>query len=123
MATYESKLCITVEAGADLSADQFKFVQVASDEQVDVVSSAGGDAIGVLQNDPAAAGRAATVCYAGVSKVIAGATVAAGAKIQSDASGLAITAATGDAVLGVALKGGAANEVIEVLLVSKHILA
>jgi hypothetical protein len=123
MATYESKLCITVEAGADLSADQFKFVQVASDEQVDVVSSAGGDAIGVLQNDPAAAGRAATVCYAGVTKVIAGATVAAGAKIQSDASGLAITAASGDAVLGVALKGGAANEVIEVLLVSKHILA
>jgi hypothetical protein len=123
MATYESKLCITVEAGADLSADQFKFVQVASDEQVDVVSSAGGDAIGVLQNDPAAAGRAAAVCYAGVTKVIAGATVAAGAKVQSDASGLAITAATGDAVLGVALKGGAANEVIEVLLVSKHILA
>lgn len=123
MATYESKLCITVEAGADLSADQFKFVQVAADEQVDVVSSAGGDAIGVLQNDPAAAGRAATVCYAGVTKVIAGATVAAGAKIQSDASGQAITAATGDAVLGVALKGGAANEVIEVLLVSKHILA
>jgi hypothetical protein len=123
MATQASLICITREAGADLSAKQFRFVEIASDEQVDAVSSAGGSAIGVLQNDPSAAGRAATIAVAGVTKVVAGGTVAAGNKVQSDASGDAILAASADHVLGRALTGGADGELIEVLLLSQHILA
>lgn len=114
---------ITLEAGADLSAGQFRFVLVAADGQVDLVASAGGTATGVLLNDPDAAGKAATVAYAGVVKVVAGGTVASGAKVQSDASGEAILAATGDHVLGQCLKGGVDGDLIEVLLVSQHILA
>tara|TARA_R110000796_G_scaffold13544_2_gene43721 strand:- start:882 stop:1253 length:372 start_codon:yes stop_codon:yes gene_type:complete len=123
MAAMEQVQSITLAAGSDLSAGQFKFVLLASDGQVDLVASAGGPATGVLLNDPAAAGRAATVAYAGVVKVIAGGTVAIGAKVQSDAAGDAILAATGDHVLGVCVKGGADGELIEVLLISQHILA
>lgn len=123
MAAQEQVQSITLEAGGDLSAGQFRFVVVAADGQVDLVSSAGGDADGVLQNDPSAAGRAAEVAYAGRVKVVAGGTVAAGDKVQSDASGEAITAAMGDHVLGKCLVGGDAGELIEVLLISKHILA
>ena len=123
MAAMEQVQSVTLEAGADLSADQFTFVVVAADGQVDQVSSAGGEVDGVLLNDPAAAGRAATVAYAGVVKVYAGGTVASGAKVQSDASGAAITAASGDLVVGKCVKGGAVGELIEVLLISQHILA
>jgi hypothetical protein len=123
MANEEAVVCITIEAGGDLSAGQFKFVTLANDGQVDLTASAGGEAIGVLQNKPSAAGRAATVAVYGVTKVIAGDTVAAGAKVQSDASGLAITAASAGHVLGVAITGGAVNEVISILLLSHHILA
>lgn len=123
MATQASLTCITREAGADLSAKQYRFVEIAADGQVDAVSSAGGNAIGVLQNDPSAAGRAATIAVAGIVKVVAGGTVAAGARVQADAAGDAITAATGDYVLGTALTGGADGELIEVLLQSNHLLA
>lgn len=124
MATKQSMISVTLEAGGDLSAAQFTFVLLASDAQVDQVSSAGGDADGVLQNDPSAAGRAATVAIGGIVKVKAGAVVAAGAKVQSDATGRAITAATGDHVLGKAVTAaGAADEIISVLLKSTHILA
>jgi hypothetical protein len=124
MALESNLTCVTLEAGGDLSAGQLLFVDVAADGQVDVVASAGADAIGVLQNDPAAAGRAASVAVLGVSKVVAGAAVTAGARVQSDASGRAIAAATGDVVLGRALTAAsAAGEVIEVLLLSTHITA
>lgn len=123
MARTESLTCVTLEAGQDLSSNQFCFVELASDGQVDAVASAGGDAIGVLMNDPSAAGRPAEVAVMGIAKVIAGGTVAAGARVQSDASGHALTAATGDIVLGRAVTGGASGEVIEVLLISTHITA
>ena len=122
---YEEKVeSVTLEAGSDLSAGQFHFVLLASDGQVDLVASAGGDADGVLYNDPAAAGRAATVAISGIVKVVAGAAVAVGDKVQSDASGRAITAASGDHVLGKAVSAaGAAGDVISVLLINHHILA
>ncbi len=124
MAVEQALQSISIEAGADLSAGQYKFVQVATDGQVDLVGSAGADAIGVLQNKPDAAGRAAKVGFSGISKVTLGGTVAMGAKVQSDASGDAILAASGDHVLGTCIKGGAVGEVGEVLLnASHHILA
>lgn len=124
MARQENIRSITLEAGGDLSAGQFRFVEVASDGQVDIVASAGGDAIGVLQNNPAAAGRAATVAYEGVVKVVVGTGgLTAGQKVQSDAAGAAILAASGDHVLGKVLVGGAAGALAEILLGSRHILA
>lgn len=120
MTTTESMVCITVQAGSDLSATPNRFVLVAADGQVDLVASAGGDADGVLLNKPAAAGRDARVAIAGVVKVEAGGNVTAGDKVQSDNAGKALTAASGDHVLGRALTGGASGELISVLLNSSH---
>jgi len=114
MATQENMLCVTLEAGADLSTKQFYFVSVASDGQIDPTGD-GLDADGVLQDAPAAAGRAALVAIAGKVKVVCGGVVTRGGPVASDASGTAVSAATGDIILGVALETGAAGRIIEIL--------
>lgn len=124
MATQELVQGITREAGADLSSAQFTFGVVDSNGQIVQVSAAGGDADGVINNKPDAAGKPVEFQIGGVAKVVAGAAVDAGVKGQSDASGRVILAASGDHVLCKTLQAaGAAGEVIEVLLVSKHLLA
>jgi hypothetical protein len=60
-------------AAADLSNYQYRVVRLSAAKNVNVASnnlgsSAVGLAIGVLQNKPAAAGRAATVAQAGLCK-------------------------------------------------------
>ena len=113
--SYKNMLdCITLEAGQDLSAKQFFFVSVASDGQVDPTGD-GAAAVGVLQNDPAAAGRAATIGINGVTKVSAGGSITAGAAVASDAAGEAVVAATGDVILGTALESGSDGEIIAIL--------
>lgn len=117
MAKVEQYQAISIDAGSDLSSDQFKFVLTAADGEVDVVSSAGGQADGVLMNAPSAQGRPATVAYAGRVKVIAGGAITAGDLVQSDASGEAINGVTtGDFPLGRALTSAADGELVEILL-------
>jgi len=123
MALKQNQHIVTIEASGDLSSSQFLFGVIDSNGQVAVVSSAGGDADGVIANKPDAQGRATEFVIGGITKVTAGGSVSAGDKVQSDASGQAITAASGDHVVAKALTGGASGEVIEVILVSKHILA
>ena len=114
MATYNSQTCVTLEAGDDLSSNQFHFVTMDSDGQLSV-STDGAASIGVLLNDPAAAGRAAEVCIGGLTRVEAGGTVAAGAAVASNSTGEAITAGTDDIILGTAVTGGADGEVISIV--------
>lgn len=114
MATTQEQFCVTLEAGQDLSAKQFFFVSVASDGQIDPTGD-GAFAVGVLQNDPDAAGKAAEVAIMGQTKVVAGGTVAGGAEVASDAAGEAVTAATGDVILGTAIDGGADGEIIRIV--------
>jgi len=114
MATQDNMLCVTLEAGADLSTKQFYFVSVAADGQIDPTGD-GLDADGVLQDAPAAAGRAALVAIAGKVKVVCGGVVTRGGPVASDASGTAVNPATGDIVLGTALETGAAGRIIEIL--------
>lgn len=114
MAHKEAQISVTLEAGADLSAAQFKFVTVDADGQLSV-STDGAASVGVLLNDPSAAGRAAEVCIGGVTRVEAGGTVTAGDAVASNATGEAITAATDDIILGTALTGGADGEVITIV--------
>jgi len=128
MAAKEVAIPITLEAKADLSALQFTFVDVDAasvDAQgrarVGAPTGAGGMAIGVLQNKPAALGRDAEIDIHGVTKVKAGAAVAAGIDIQTDAAGKAIAAASGDVVLGHSITAASnADELIEVILISKY---
>lgn len=114
MATQDNMLCVSLEAGQDLSAKQFYFVSLAADGQVDP-TGAGAMAQGVLQNDPAAAGRAALVAIAGKVKVVCGGTVTRGAAVMSNASGQALTATSTNIILGTALETGASGRIIEIL--------
>lgn len=111
----ESLSCVTLEAGQDLSASQFCLVSIAGDGQVDP-TGAGALPDGVLQNDPNAAGVAATVAIAGVSRIVCGGVVSRGALIASDASGRAVAATTGAEIAGRALAAGTAGALIPVLL-------
>jgi hypothetical protein len=105
----------SLPAAADLSAAQYKFVKVNTSGQAALVATAGVDAHGVLQNDPAAAGRAATVLFSGITKVVAGGTVTVGARASIDSSGRAVVA-TGPASCGTFLSAGAVGEIVTMLL-------
>lgn len=116
MATKQADSCITMIAGADLSAKQFYIVQPNSSGQAVLSAASDLTQIGVLQNKPAS-GYAGTVQVGGITKCIAGAAVAAGSRVTSDASGKAIVATTGKQVIGLAMTAaGAANEIFEVFL-------
>jgi hypothetical protein len=117
---YEQTLrTIGVPASADLSASQFCFVVVNANGQL-ALPSAGGDAEGILQDKPNAAGQAAEVGILGVSKVVVGTGgVTAGDLLATDANGKAVTAATGNKILGRALATGAAGTLIPALIQQK----
>jgi len=86
MAVFQSRDTRTFEAGGDLSAGQFKFVVLAADGQIDLATD-GAAAVGVLLNEPDAAGKAATVVVSGKTAVTAGGSITAGDDIASDLNG------------------------------------
>lgn len=79
-------LKITLVAGADLSAAQYKFVKLNSSGQAILVAGATDKPIGVLQNAPAS-GQEAEVTVSGGTKFVASGSIAVAAQIGSDASG------------------------------------
>lgn len=117
MASDGNLQCIPgLEAGADLSAAQYRFMELTTG-QATRINTQGELAVGVLQNAPAAQHRAAEVAYAGVTKVVAGATVTTSVKVMSDNEGRAIDWTTGNHALGVALEAGAAaGDIFRILL-------
>ena len=123
MACEEQVRSISIEAAGDLSLKQFTFMVVDTNGEIDQVGSAGADADGVLLNKPDAQYEVAEMAYAGRVKVAAGDTVTPGMLVQSDGNGAAVEALTKKHVLGTCLKGGLVGELIEVLLISQHILS
>ena len=94
---------------------QFRFVKVNSSGKA-VQTVAAEVAIGVRQNTPNT-DQAMTIVNSGISLVEAGAAVTAGSLVQSDATGRAIVATTGNAILGQAMEtASAAGVLIAVLL-------
>lgn len=114
MASESPGFQFSANAGADLSTKQYLFVKASG---VDVVvSAAGGDVtIGVLQNDPLQ-DQSANVMSDGISKIIMGATVAAGVEVMSDSAGRAIAATATNRALGVTRIGAAIDQAGSVLL-------
>ena len=93
MATSGNQIRQSFVAGADLTTKKDTFVIVTSaGERTVATPAAGAKADGVLLNDPVT-GVAAAVAVFGRVKVVAGAAIAAGAEIATDAQGRAITAA------------------------------
>ena len=116
MAVMQSRDNRTFIAGQDLSAAQFKFVTLEADGQVDLANAAGEKAIGVLLNQPVA-GSAATVCMTGKVTVEAGASVTAGDEIATNAAGEAVTATTGNIVMGYALEDAVDGQIFAIELI------
>jgi hypothetical protein len=86
------------------------------------IAGAGGDVLGVCQEDidasKVATGKAVIdIRLTGLSRVIAGAAVSVGARLASDASGRAVTAGTDVGSFGIARTAAtAANQHIDVQL-------
>lgn len=116
----QNTLSITRKADADLSTKQYFLVKATAAGGC-ALAGANDRVLGVLTNDPAS-GKAAAVQTHGTARVVAGAAIAVGDYVKSDAAGKAVAAA-GEAVgvlvevFGLALEAAAAdlNE-IEVLL-------
>jgi len=110
-----------VESSADLSTKQHLFVVIDANGQAVVNTTAGGIVDGVLQNKPKAQYRVAEVAALNgenVSKVVSGAVVTKGSRVQSDNVGRAIDAATTKYSCGKALEAASkADVLIPVLLV------
>lgn len=105
-----------LEAAADLSAHQYKLINIDGNGRVALAGN-GGRVVGALQNKPNALGKPCTVMQSGISKVVAGAAVTAGADVMSDATGRAIAATATNRRAGVAMAAAtAAGELIPVLL-------
>lgn len=89
---------VSLSAGADLSAAQYKAVAVGG-----TIAATSTAAIGLLQNKPAASGRSASVAYAGRLKAYAGAAISAGANLMVTTSGFVITSTSAGNSVGKAL--------------------
>jgi len=107
MAFEQQQTKLTVPANTDLSAKQFFVVKLtnSSGTAQAALCGAGAESFGILQNKPAAQGRAAEVAVAGASKAVAGGTVTAGSKVASDSAGKVVDAVSGDIAVGWALEG------------------
>lgn len=103
-------------AGADLS-DKLYYLAKLSSSETFVLAGLGEAAFGAI-TEGAVSAKPVSVQYGGIAKVKAGAAIAAGAEVQSDASGKAITATNTGYVVGKALQQAAADgEIIAVALV------
>lgn len=106
MASQNLGKTLSIDAGADLSADQFKFVTLAG-----VLAGAGARGY-VLQDKPSASGQAASIALTGLTKIKAGASFSADVALTSDAAGLAVAATATDEINGHSkTAAGAANEI------------
>jgi hypothetical protein len=131
MSKQSNLVCLSILAGADLSAAKYTFVKLNSSGQVVQCSAAGEGALGILQNNPTS-GQAATVCISGQSKIKLGGTVATGAfgatdaagKLKAASAGVTNTSdagaandpAIGSFCMGIVTVGGVANDVGEILI-------
>jgi hypothetical protein len=124
MALQQEVRSLSLPASGDLSASQFCFVGIDSAGRI-ALPAAGGDCVGVLQDKPDAIDRVGQVGMLNMSgklKVVSGATLNPGVKVQSDGSGHAIAALTGDHVLGTTLKASVAGDLVEILPSSRMLL-
>ena len=117
MPTDEIVHSTSILAGADLSSKQFYAVKLNASGLM-ILSGAGENALGILQDKPAS-GQVGAVCCLGKSLAIYGATVTANQNLTPDASGRLVPATGSDAQVGVAAESGYVGEIHSVYLVSR----
>lgn len=112
------------DVDANLSSNQFFCVkQSTTDNRVSLCDTDGEMFLGVLQNNPNAAGGAATIMMTGITKVKAAETLTAGDTWGTDSAGKAkkieatVTGAdVGDYIAGFVKEGGAVDELVTVTI-------
>jgi hypothetical protein len=105
----------SLDSTDSLVANQFCFVTLDSLGQLVLLTTAGGNAIGVLQDKPGP-GDPGFICGPGdITKMQFGGTVVAGQAVSSNALGQAVAATTGTPYLGIALGAGAAGGIGNIL--------
>lgn len=113
-----SALDITLTASGDLSAKQYHFMTIDGNGNL-AVSTRGQLSVGVLQDAPAALGRAGRLrtVSGSVTKVVAGGTITAGQAIVSDANGAGVNASSADnAFMGIALVSAVSGDIFAMVL-------
>lgn len=113
---------ISLPAAADLSTHQYKAVKVDGNGRA-ALCGADERAVGILQNDPDAIDKMATVMVDGVSKCIMSGNIAPGTVVASDANGKVKAPAALSNTLGVVLDNGGADNAVGSLLVQISHLA
>lgn len=96
-------------AAADQSAKQYYIAKISAADTVAVCAAATDVACGVILEGGDASTTRTHVGMLGVFKVRAGAAITVGARITPDADGEAITAASGNTVIGYALETATAQ--------------
>jgi len=113
-------IMVEIPASADLSSNQFHFVRIdvsESDSEIELLATAGGQGIGILQDTPEASTlQRVRVRVIGISKLVIGDTVTRGDDIQSLGDGEGDTAAAADFILAHALASGVDQDIIEVIV-------
>ena len=110
------------KADADISANYLEAVKMsaAASFEVGAITGTTDKPIGILQNEPKAAGEAASVCVAGVCKARYGGTVDEGNDLTVDADGELVAATPGTDttryVIARALEAGVDQDVKFVLV-------
>lgn len=97
----------------DLSAHQYKIVTFDGNAELALAATAGSGGFVLLDTPTSGNG---TILLAGKGKVIAGAAVSAGDMLSNEVTtGHAVTATTGQTVVGIALEDGVDGQLIKFL--------
>jgi hypothetical protein len=91
---------VNAKAAADLSSYQNRFVKISGVKTVNLCTTAGENADGVLENTPDALNAPAKVALDGLKWVMGGAAVTAGDDVTNDSVGRGVTALAGQSVHG-----------------------
>lgn len=118
MAVENPGFVLSLTATASLATAQYHAVNLdAANDFSCVLAGAGDEAVGIMQDAPAA-GQRGNVMTNGMSKAVIGNTIVRGDKLTPDANGhLVKISAPGDAFVALALESGVANDIRSVLLV------
>lgn len=108
---------LSLPVAADYSAKQNYWMTYNSSGQAQLAATRGVACIGVLQDDPDAAGKVGSIAFSGKAKVYLGGTVAKDDPITNDANGATIKATLStDHIHGKAIGSGSSGQYIDVLL-------
>lgn len=110
---------ISMSANANLSAKQYYAVTLVGNRTVDTCNATTVP-LGILQDNPNAAGRSAAVRVGGTSKFKCGANITYGQRVIVDANGAGAPIGSNNAVLynvvGVALESAVTDDIFQLLV-------